>query len=82
MDQMYTDPDKAKKAIIASLELIQKAHRVRPATIFQQMYLNTKSEEIMKIFLNASAEDKAKVLPILLEIDPNNTNQYNRINKS
>ena len=79
LDNMYKDPDQARKAMISAMTDIQKAHRIRPATVFQQLFMNTKSEEIMKAFMNASAEDKNSVLPILLEIDPNNANQYNRI---
>jgi hypothetical protein len=72
-------PEQARKSIIASLTEIQKAHRIRPASVFQQIVMNTKSEEITKAFLNATPEDKSMVIPILLEIDPNNSNQYNRI---
>lgn len=79
LDNMYKMPEQARKSIIASLTEIQKAHRIRPASVFQQIVMNTKSEEITKAFLNATPEDKSMVLPILLEIDPNNSNQYNRI---
>jgi hypothetical protein len=79
LDNMYKQPDQARKAIIASLTEIQKAHRIRPANVFQQIWMNTKSEEIMKAFMGATPEDKTVILPILTEIDPNNINQYNRI---
>lgn len=79
LDQMYKQPDQARKAMIAAFTEIQKAHRIRPATVFQQLFMNTKSEEIMKAFMGGTPEDKSLVLPILLEIDPNNSNQYNRI---
>jgi hypothetical protein len=79
LDNMYKQPDQARKAIIASLTDIQKAHRIRPANVFQQIWMNTKSEEIMKAFMGATPEDKTVILPILTEIDPNNINQYNRI---
>jgi len=79
LDNFYKDPDMARKSMISALTEIQKAHRIRPATVFQQIFLNTKSEEITKAFMSASPQDKTSLLPIVTEIDPNNINQYNRI---
>jgi hypothetical protein len=45
-----------------------------------QVLMNTKRDEIIKIFKEAKPEEKQRVLEILSTIDPANTSKYQAIN--
>lgn len=79
LDAMYDDVEKGRLHVEAALNDILKAHRIRPNSMFQQLYMNAKAEELIKIFKNAPPETKARIMTILQEIDASNGNKYSRI---
>ncbi len=80
LDQMHADPVKAREAILESLKLIQGAHKAKPGSMIQQLYMKGKSEELVGIWSGAFPNEKALVVPILSEIDPNSAIEYAKIN--
>lgn len=80
LDQMHADPVKAREAILESLKLIQGAHKAKPGSMIQQLYMKGKSEELVGIWSGAFPNEKALVVPILSEIDPNSAIEYGKIN--
>lgn len=80
LDLMYEKPEEGRANILKALELLVKVYQARPASFNMQVLMNTKRDEIIKIFKEAPAEEKQKVLEIVSTIDPANTSKYQAIN--
>lgn len=79
MDNMYTNKETARKAIYESLEILKKVHNQRPYSFSLQVFFNSKADEIVNIFSQALPEEKNKVVTLLKEINPANSNKYDKI---
>jgi hypothetical protein len=80
LDIMYEKPDEGRVNILNAMELLVKVYQARPASFNMQVLMNTKRDEIIKIFKEAKPEEKQRVLEILSTIDPANTSKYQAIN--
>lgn len=79
LDIMYEKPDEGRANILKALELLVKVYQARPASFNMQVLMNTKRDEIIKIFKEGTPEEKQKVLEIVTTIDPANTSKYQTI---
>jgi hypothetical protein len=84
LDKMYEtkNQEAARDQIIKALESIQKSHKEKPGTMYQQVYLNTKKDELVSIFADATGQEKNKVLTILNEIDAINSLFYQNMKQN
>lgn len=78
-DLLYSDITKGTNAVLESLELIQKVHKVRPGSFNVQVFFSTKVDELVNLFSGASIELKNKGFNLLKQLDPANLNKYNKI---
>ncbi len=81
LDAMTERIDGGRAEIAESLRLLQKAHRNKPSSPLMNMFLTAKSDEIVKIFSESFASEKAKVFNIMVEIDPANISKYETLKK-
>ncbi|RME18703.1 MAG: DUF4835 family protein [Bacteroidetes bacterium] len=79
LDIMYEKPEEGRTNILKAMELLVKVYQARPASFNMQVLMNTKRDEIIKIFKEATPEEKQKALEILSTIDPANTSKYQAI---
>jgi len=79
MDNMVSNKEGARAAILESMETLQKVHQVRPLSFNMRIFFNAKADEIIQIFKMAYPDEKAKVMQILELIDPTNSNKYQAI---
>ena len=79
LDIMSDDVEAGRAGINESLELLRKANRERPGLFILQLFLEAKREELINIYSQASPMDKTKAVNILKEIDPANSNRYQKI---
>lgn len=79
LDLMQDNMEKGRAGVLASLEMLQRAHREKPRLFLMQLVLEAKRDEIINIFTQASPMDKTKAVNILKEIDPSNANSYQKI---
>ncbi len=82
LDMMTENMEIGRSAIMESIELLKKANREKPNLFLTQLVLEAKGDEIVNIFSQASATDKAKVVNTLKEIDPANSSKYQKILQS
>jgi hypothetical protein len=80
LDIMADNPVAGRKAIIESIDNLQKVHAIKPLSFSMQIFFNAKSDEVINIFSGATPEEKAVILPIINKIDPTNSNRYSKIN--
>lgn len=75
LDQMQDDPAKGAKRIIELLSAL-KMDKQKIGSIFPNMYLATKADELVNIISATGPQDKIKAYNLLSEIDPANINKY------
>lgn len=82
LDLMATDPETARKKILEVLESLQKMNQVKVSTLVMRNFFNSKDNELVGIFSQANGEQKQKVVDILRELDPTNSDKYQKIFKN
>jgi len=83
LDRMYEKINEARAEIAENLTLLQQVYRNKPDPFmhFLQVIYDAKSDEIINIFKESLPEEKRRVFALLNEIDPANTNKYEKIIK-
>ncbi|MEO6882550.1 MAG: DUF4835 family protein [Bacteroidia bacterium] len=79
LDIMSDNKDAGRAVILQSLQLLQKVNNDKPGSFGLQFFFNAKSDEIVNIFKQAYPEEKTKVVSVLTEVDPANSNKYDTI---
>ncbi len=81
LDLMDSKPDEARQEIAESFKLLQKVFRQKPDPFmhFLQVVFDAKSDEWVNVFSEAPMDQKTRVVTILDEIDPSNSNKYKKI---
>lgn len=81
MDKMADKPNDARAAIEQSIENIRTVHRKKPGSILMTLILTVKSDEIVSIFSEGFADEKARIVNMMKEIDAANSSKYAKIMK-
>jgi hypothetical protein len=81
LDKMESKAAEARTNIAESLKLLQEVYRRKPDPFMYvlQILMESKSDELVNIFSGAFAEEKARVVEILTEIDSGNKTKYQKI---
>jgi hypothetical protein len=76
LDLMQEDPIAGAKRIITLLAGLKKMDKQKLGSIFPNMYLATKADELVNILSATNPQDKIQAYNLLSEIDPANINKY------
>ncbi|TCC92482.1 type IX secretion system protein PorD [Pedobacter hiemivivus] len=76
LDLMQEDPIAGAKRIITLLVGLKKMDKQKLGSIFPNMYLATKADELVNILSATNPQDKIQAYNLLSEIDPANINKY------
>jgi len=79
LDVMYDNVEEGRNNIAESLKLLQQANRAKPGSFLLRLYLDSKRDEIIKVFGEGSPRTKTEVVNIMKEIDPANGDKYSAI---
>jgi hypothetical protein len=79
LDVMATNKESGRAVILESIESLKNVHQIKPLSFNMQVFFNGKSDEIINIFSGAFSDEKSKIVNILNEIDPTNSNKYTKI---
>lgn len=79
MDNFSMNADTARTHVLSSLVKIKKAFELRPTSVFIKSYFNGKWDELVKIFQQATPEQKQQAYDILRSVDPTNNDKYQKI---
>jgi hypothetical protein len=79
MDLMVDNKETARNNIFDALQNLKKIHQIKPLSYSLQVFFNAKSDEIINIYSGAFPDEKAKIMNLLNEIDPTNSNKYQKI---
>ena len=81
LDRMYNKVNEARSQIAEDLMLLRNVYREKPSVHmpYYDVIFNAKVDEFVNIFSEAFPDEKARVMNILNEIDPTNTDKYKKI---
>ncbi len=79
LDVFNVDQEKARGQMLSVLEQIKKVNQLKPASILMNAFFDTKADELISIFKEASPLDKQKAYNLLVELDPTKTDKYRLI---
>jgi hypothetical protein len=76
LDKMSTEPESARNTIIEALLKLKKVYRDEPNSYLLQLFLMAKRDEIIKIFTDATTQEKEQIIELIKEIDGSNIGKY------
>lgn len=76
LDRLQEDPAKGAKKIISLLSDLKQLDKQKIGSIFPNMYLATKADELVNVLSLTDPQDKIKAYNLLSDIDPANLNKY------
>lgn len=76
LDAMSDNVTDGRLAVLEALELLQRAHRIKPNSYIMQVFFDAKSDEVVNIFKPAFADERKRVYNIVSEINPANNSKY------
>lgn len=81
LDIMAEKQAEGRAQIAEALQLVQKVYRDKPSPFMMllQILFDAKSDEFVQVFSESFPDEKARVVNILKEVDPTNSNKYQRI---
>jgi hypothetical protein len=79
LDVMSQNKEQGRAVIVDAMSLLQKTSRDRPSSFSLTLFFNAKADELVNVFGGATGDEKVKVLAILNEIDPVNSQKYQKI---
>lgn len=79
LDEMATSPDKGRANITASLPNLTKVFEVAPMSVGLSMFKDAKLDELVNIYSQAPAEERAKVYDILQQLYPTEQTRLDEI---
>lgn len=76
MDELYKNTDNARRQIYRSLGFVSGVASNYPSSIFLQVFINSKSDELIEVFKGADPSTRIKAMNLLNKIDPTSTEKY------
>ena len=81
LDEMALSPDKGRAAITESLQNLKKVYDAAPMSVALSMFRDAKLDELVNIYSQAPAEERAKVYEILQPMYPTDGERLEKIRK-
>ncbi len=76
MDNMYDNESEARNSIMNTLNLLSNLSKDAPNLMILQFFFLGKSNEFIKIFKKAPADERSRALELLARLDVTNSNLY------
>ncbi len=76
LDEMYNDVAKGSAKIATSIKTLRDVNRFRASAVIVSSFLETKSDEITKVFSKAPRKEKMEVYELLMDLDPSQQQKY------
>ncbi|MCB0401765.1 MAG: DUF4835 family protein, partial [Flavobacteriales bacterium] len=80
-DKMADNVPAGRVEVFNALKLLDKVYERKPGSFTLRIFFNAKANEIVELFSEAPANEKAEVVNLLTKIDPNNIAKYDKITK-
>lgn len=81
LDAMNTDLSGGRSTLMQCVADFQRFFNDNQQTYFIRIFLDAKSQELVKAFTNAPAQDKQRFVTIMKQVDANNSSRYDEVLK-
>lgn len=81
LDRIQENPTKGSQMLLGFLTDLKQMDKQKLGSIFPNVYLATKAEEMVNILATGNTQDKIQAYNLLSEIDPANINKYEILKK-
>ncbi len=81
LDQMSVSPDKGRKNIDSSLDILTEIHRVSPMSVGLSLFRDAKLDELVNIYSKATAEEHQHAYDVLSPLYPTDSDRIEKIRK-
>lgn len=82
LDMMQADIESGRRTIFESLPDLKKIRQSEPNSYLLQSFFTAKADEFVNIFSQGLPDTKNKASQLLMEMDPSNSNKYQKITKA
>lgn len=79
MDQFATKPEQARKNITDVLKKLRESSTLFQNSLLQKIFFSTKWAELVEIYKGATVPEKTAMAKFLSEMDPTNSQRYEKI---
>ncbi|MEM6263494.1 MAG: DUF4835 family protein, partial [Bacteroidota bacterium] len=79
LDQMEGNLGRARRAILDCVTEMDKLNKQRPLLYITRLFLDSKDDELVKIFTNAFVNDKRTFVEVMEDLDPSNLENYRKV---
>lgn len=79
MDMMYDNPEQARTNILQAITQLNSLKKMRSSLACVQLFMESKSDELVNIFQPAPQAEKQKAVNLFVEADAANVTQYRKI---
>ncbi len=76
LDKMYDKESEARASVLQTLSQLQAFNQENANTMFVQIFMQAKTAELIGIFKNGSATEKAKAIELLSKLDIANNQRF------
>ncbi|MBS1614795.1 MAG: DUF4835 family protein [Bacteroidetes bacterium] len=76
LDQLYSKPAEGRRKMLEALNGLQSLFRDNPQSSLIQSFFNAKSDEVTKLVMQGSHEERKQYLTLLAQVDPDNAQKY------
>jgi hypothetical protein len=81
LDAMSKDTEGGRRVIFEALPDLKRIRQDQPNSFLLQVFFTSKSDELVNIFTEGMPDQKARASQLLMEMDPSNSNKYQKITK-
>jgi hypothetical protein len=79
LDIMYNKPTEGRAKVLAALNILQNVNRDNQQSSLIQAFFNAKTDEMTRIVMQGSREERMQYLTMLSVLDPANAGRYNNL---
>lgn len=79
LDIMVDNKEEGRAVILENILALRKVHQARPLSFNMKVFFNGKADEIINVFSEGTGDEKSKLIEVLNDIDPTNSNKYQKI---
>ncbi|NLI72998.1 MAG: DUF4835 family protein [Bacteroidales bacterium] len=79
LDEMAINSTNGRAKIASGIPVLRDVYQARPATVIISTFLDAKTDELINIFKQGTAEEKNSVMEVLTTVNPAQTNRYEEI---
>ena len=79
LDLMAENREEGRSNIVSALDGLQSVYRRNPGSFALQVFFDAKQKELVNIFSESFQQEKAEVVNILTEVNPANSDTYEKL---